>query len=419
MRRRMYLAGLGAGGFAGCLGGGGPPGTSPGSYRLTVDSVTTQSFSLRLNDLGDDVGPPSPALDELDADAREVVETGLDGKYETDEPAPWLRSFVAETPYVEVDESFHSIEHSLPVHVVTAEPVDPDDVDGKIASQDAYEEAVTLDHVVFSGFMRIARDEGYRTVDFHPQLQAFVEAYEAVEYRDETLRIEYDVEDPEPPYHVWVGPAADSEVHDGPVIDVTDMDGEHREPVRAAAATTGIYGVDDPPEGLAEVIENHKYVTIDGTYYIAYANDSSAVDVAFDATLPDETASPDSPAELTLVLRNTGDETLGVTSGAPGPFGIQYMHPRGDPATRVLLWTDDYEESGHVQTDGRAVVGHTDVGIRTDVAPGEAARQTFEIASADLATGAYELADSIGVGESRGGGPLPYSVGITVERTGE
>lgn len=419
MKRRAYLAGLGIGALGGCFDEGTRSGsTRTDQYLLAIESVRTHTFSLRLNDLGDDVGAPSPSLEDLDDDVQEVVRAALDGEYETDEPEAWLRTFLDETPYVEVDGSFYSLEHSLPEHLVTAEPVDPDGVDGEIASPEAYEEAVTLDGVVFTGFVRIARNEGYRTVDFHPQLRAFVEEYEAVEYRGETLRMEYDVADSGPPYRVSVERATDTDVYDGPVIDVEEMDAEHREPVREAAATSGLHGVDDPPDGLPAVVEEHRYVSVEGTYYAAYADDSSDVDAEFDATLVDDGAGQDSPARLSLQVENTGEERLTVSSGAPGPFGVQYVHPRADPDSRVLLWTDEYEESNHVGTSGRSVTGVNDIGITTEVAPGDTASRTFEMSATDLTTGTYELDDSVGlaVGENPGGGSRPYTVVLSVER---
>lgn len=416
MKRRRYLAGLGLGVLAGCLDDGAGQGTTTGGYRLAIESVATRSFSLRLNDLGDDVGPSSPSLEDLDADARAVVVAALDEGYETDEPAPWLRTFLDETPYVEVDGVHYSLEHTLPMHVVTAERVAPEDVGGDVASPEEYEEGVTLDGRVFTGFARIAAEEGYRTVDLHPDLRAFLEEYEAVEYRGETLRLAYQVEDPGAPYRVRAEQTADEDVYGGTVIDVEEMDADYRAPVREAAATAGVYGVDDPPEGLADVVEAHQYVRVDGAFYAAYASDSSGVTADVDATLVDGEATESSPAELALSVENTGTEPISIFSGAPGPFGIQRMHPQDDPDTRVLLWTDEYVENSHVHTDGRSIRSVNAIGISTDVDPGDTASQTFEAYAADVSTGTYELDDDVGLRDENHDGSRTYTVTITVER---
>ncbi len=203
---------------------------------------------------------------------------------------------------------------------------------------------------------------------------------------------------------------------EGDVVDIEELDEKHHETIREAAETRGLYGVEDPPEGLTEAFEDTEFLRIDGTYYWVGVGDSSDVDVAFDAELVDESGSDGDPAVLSLSLENRGERTVEIGSGAPAPFGVLSIHPAGEPdGESHLLWTGEYEESDHVRTVGRSVTAVQDIGKVTDLDPGERIVREYEIDPAGFTEGRYELTDSVGVDDGENGGSLAYTVNVRVQ----
>lgn len=100
--------------------------------------------------------------------------------------------------------------------------------------------------------------------------------------------------------------------------------------------------------------------------------------LTFEATLVDDSVRPFDPDRIELSITNTADERIGVSSGAPGPFGVlRAESSSGDD--QVTLWSDAYDESDHVHTTGRRVQAVNDIGIVTELVPGETQTQTYEI----------------------------------------
>jgi len=87
----------------------------------------------------------------------------------------------------------------------------------------------------------------------------------------------------------------------------------------------------------------------------------------------------------------------------------------GDPAEGLLLWTDAYEESDHVQTSGRSVNGVDDVTELTDLDRDEYAAREYEVDADGLAEGSYELVNSVTVDDGEHGGELPFTVRLRAE----
>ncbi len=196
------------------------------------------------------------------------------------------------------------------------------------------------------------------------------------------------------------------------------MDGAYHEPIREAAEVRGLYGVDEPPTGLVEALEGIEFLSIDDAHHWIGVSDSSDVDVTFDAELADDRASDGDPVVLVLSLENRGERTVEVGSGAPAPFGVLPLYPEGrtgDPAEGLLLWTDAYEESDHVQTSGRSVNGVDDVTELTDLDRDEYAAREYEVDADGLAEGSYELVNSVTVDDGEHGGELPFTVRLRAE----
>jgi hypothetical protein len=206
-------------------------------------------------------------------------------------------------------------------------------------------------------------------------------------------------------------PAGDHEV-----VDLEELDEMYHDPIREAAETRGLYGVEDPSEGLTEAFGDTEILRMDGTYYWVGVGDSTGVEVAFDAELADDRASDGDLGVLALSLENRGERTVEVGSGAPAPFGVLSVHQKGEPDDEShLLWTDAYEESDHVQTTGRSVTTVQDIGKITEVDPGARVEREYEIGPAGFTDGQYELADSVTVDDRENGGSLAYTVRIRVE----
>lgn len=378
---------------------------------LSVRSVDVGRYVLRLNDLGNSPGVRPTPVSEFADPERRVAERAIDGGYETDRLHDWLREFVAGTTYVSRDGSVYRLAHSLPTYEITADRVDESRVDS-VASYDAYREAVTHDGVVFSGLARIALDEGYETAYLWPSLDSFLDEYDAVESHGEgVVRFTVAASDSAPPYTVTATEISPTELADGPVWNASDASSAVREVVRAAGETDGVYSLDDPPAGLLDRLDEHQYVYLDGTFYTGYVETRGPLPVTLDATAVE---GEDGPA-LRLSLRNDADGRVTVTSGAPAPFGVVSLRAvDGDRGS--LLWTDAYQESDHVHTEGRTVSAVEAVGLVAELGTGQSVGETFRVDS-DLPSGEYVLDDSLGVqgpGDDERG-TLDYEVHVRVD----
>ena len=418
MKRRPFLhLAAGAVATAGCLGrpseNSAPSDSNDATDRAastatdgdpaspSVERVETAEYVVRLNDLGDDPSGGITAFADLDDRERRVVERALGESYETDDPPEWLASFLGETGFVERDGTYYRLDHELPTTTVTAEVVDESAVDGSVADYEAYEAAVTHDGRVLSGLLRIAREGGMEFTHVWPSLREFLDSYSAVDYHGDVVSFSVDVEDSGPPYAVTASEVSVAEAVDADVWTVADADEETRELVRRAGEYDGAYGFDDAPEGFFDALDAHQYAYLDGTFYTTYVENREQVSVALAAEFDD--------GGLTLALRNDADRELDVNTGAPPPFGVLSFRPvdsgsddadaesSGRDRNRRTLWTDAYEESDHVHTEGGEVTAINGIGLAVTLAPGETASETYEVPVEDLSSGEYVVDVSVGV----------------------
>ncbi|MFC4549650.1 MULTISPECIES: hypothetical protein [Halorussus] len=434
MKRRPFLHSLAAAGVlgAGCLGAtdappdsalasdarttdGSTAGTSDpagSDAAMTVESVETFEYVIRLNDLGSDPGGGVTAYSDLKSRERAVVDAALDGGYETDNPPEWLTRFAGGTPMVRRDGAYYRLNHTLPTTTIEAKAVGESAVSGAVATYEEYEAAVTHDGVVSSGLLRIAQKGGVDLTYVWPALRKFLDAYDAVKYHGEVVDFSVTVEDAGAPYTVSAAEISTSEAVGGSVWNASNASAETRRLVRAAGNASGTYGFGDAPAGFIENLDAHEYVYLDGTFYTAYVEKRESLPVSVSAAFADATTA--SGGELRLALRNDGDSEVRITCGAPKPFGVLHFRPKGDTdgKQRRLLWTDAYEESQYVNTDGREVTSILDIGLATKLGPGEEATRTFEL-PADLPSGEYVVEDSLGV-DAENGGTLRYRVTFRV-----
>ncbi|MFC4436609.1 MULTISPECIES: hypothetical protein [Natrialbaceae] len=161
----------------------------------------------------------------------------------------------------------------------------------------------------------------------------------------------------------------------------------------ADSGSTGDGELDDDPPDKSEPTDPAD----DVARYVAALEDAPLTDETEHATLRvelvDSVIAPDDPVRFSATLTNTTDETLVVSSGAPAPFGVVWASRADgdDYENAVTLWTDDYEDSTHVGTDGKRVEIVNDIGLLEEVAAGETLEQSFELhpETPNLAAGEY------------------------------
>lgn len=102
--------------------------------------------------------------------------------------------------------------------------------------------------------------------------------------------------------------------------------------------------------------------------------------VELDFDVGRETITENDPFEIEFELRNEGKEPIEVSSGAPWPFGVVWMEPTdASDEPGVTLWTDAYEESSHVGTEGRHVTEVEDIGLIEELDGGASVNETYEL----------------------------------------
>lgn len=92
-----------------------------------------------------------------------------------------------------------------------------------------------------------------------------------------------------------------------------------------------------------------------------------------------EEITEEDPFTIEFKLANEGTEPLEVFSGAPWPFGVIWMDRSESDDQSVTLWTDAYEDSSHVFTEGREAVEVEDIGLQETLSPGESVTETYEL----------------------------------------
>ncbi|KAB1192866.1 hypothetical protein GJR96_05160 [Haloferax sp. MBLA0076] len=390
-----------------------PPATD--NETLSIVSVETPTHALRLNELGASPNSVSAWLHLSDRE-RDVLEQAIDGGYETADPPEWIVSFVSSTPYFFRDEEYYRLDNPFPRYTITGEIVTEESVSGRIASGETYREAVTHDGVISTGIARLALEEGgYETRSVWDGLREFIETYEAFEnpYGEDLVKLTLEHNDAEPPYTITATPVQPTEVTDFEIWDATNATSEIRSVVTAAGKVDGLYQIDTPPVELVDQLESHQYVYLENTFYTTYVETPGALPVSVGASLTDDTLSDGARIELTLT--NHDDEEVEIGSGAPRPFGILRFHPRGESDRRVLLWTDAYEESSHVETDGHSIGRIEEIMELTRLKSGETVRHEFRIEETDLQPGRYVIESDVQVSTADGeGGALPYRIVFSV-----
>ncbi|TYL40095.1 hypothetical protein CV102_00495 [Natronococcus pandeyae] len=194
-----------------------------------------------------------------------------------------------------------------------------------------------------------------------------------------------------------------------------------------AAGCLSDVGDADDPGGTGET-EDDENGDEDESRYVVALEDAPLTDetehARLEVDLVDPEVAPGDPAQFSATLTNATDETLVVSSGAPSPFGVVWASPAdGDGRSSGLtLWSDAYEESSHVGTDGKRVEGVNDIALVEELEAGETVERTFELhlETPALEVGEYEAEIGCGVGPEDGDSEgIGVALSFSIERGGD
>jgi len=427
MRRRTAITGLATSllGLSGCLGetatqtetpttgsSATPTTTSTESSGLVITKTHTYSHAVRLNNLGASPIGQIPSIDSLSDREQAVVQAALDDTYTTDSVPNWLAKFLAETTYIRAGTDYHQLDSTFPTTTITATEKDRDAVSGEIATYETYETAVTHDGLARTGLLRSARQGGVELTYVWPSLQSLLESYEAVEFQGTVLSVSSTATDPSAPYTVTATSVSLSDLADGPVWRLSTASQSVQTFVREAAAESGLYAFDNPPEDALTHLREHRYVFVDGEFYTTYVEQAGTPPIAVQASPNPQTT--DSQMGLQLTLQNSSSTAVQISSGAPTPFGVLRYHKQGDESRGGLLWSPAYEDSQYVQTEGRDVVSVNSIGLSSTIEANGSTGRSFTIDSRSISSGKYVIEGYVGYDIDEENGTVPYTVEFTV-----
>ena len=112
-----------------------------------------------------------------------------------------------------------------------------------------------------------------------------------------------------------------------------------------------------------------------------------------DVELADPAVSPDSPAALELTVTNATDDVLALTARHPWPFGVLPAWPQGRSGPMVTLWSDEYDETPHVETrEGRLTGFDDEAEVTEELDVDGSVTRTYEVRAdpPHLQAGTYE-----------------------------
>ncbi|EMA33375.1 hypothetical protein [Halobiforma nitratireducens] len=379
------------------------------------------------------------AFADLQKPVADAVETAIaDGEYETDEADDALLEGLFGLQYVERDGTVYDVEYEVPEHVVSGADVPESEVDHDrtISGMDDTIRVLGVDNQeIVSAVNTVlepargpdaeggATGNDYRAPILDQHLDEFLEEYDYVAYPSDGevgpepegyVELELAHEDPGPPYTVSATEVTEKQRYGRPVVDV----GSYAEPaaatLRAAAERRPLY-TDERPDGIGAALEGDAYVRIDDDVYDptleTVDHDAVPIDLEITAVEPDDRT-------FTLEL-SADDEPVALFGDAPDPFGVLDAYPVADgdaDATdgRAILWTDTYEDDGHVHVgeyDGGPTISVNDIGITTHLEPGDTVTETYELRPEwGFEGGRYRLEDALSV---EWGGDLEGSDGST------
>lgn len=115
--------------------------------------------------------------------------------------------------------------------------------------------------------------------------------------------------------------------------------------------------------------------------------------LVLDVTVADASVTIDSPGRLTVTLRNESDERVRVRNTGVWPLGVLGLDPPQDSgATKTLLVTQQYDETGRVEVTSRKTSVSHDRPIVRPLEGGASVSEPYELHGDRLSvTGTYTL----------------------------
>ncbi|WP_152422050.1 hypothetical protein [Natrialba chahannaoensis] len=126
-------------------------------------------------------------------------------------------------------------------------------------------------------------------------------------------------------------------------------------------------------------------------------SNASDTTLSFDLEIVDRDIQINSPGSFELFVTNEGHEEIEIVSTGISPFGVldlERIRENEQDGGRVLLWSDEYEESSHVDVSP-ASIGTDGEELVTVLPAGESESYVYEIRGGDLPSdgGEYRLID--------------------------
>jgi len=476
VNRRTLLTGLASGPvvLAGCLGASGdgsdPEDTSGGASegspfadgeledppREFVATLERPQYTLSAATQHPEVGRAPEPIDDLPDDAQNAIRTAVvEGSFETDAVGEDLAAGFRGTDHVRVDGTVHRVAHGLPVDVlgateVPASEADPDRTIG------LYDERLRTrgpdDGVTATAVRTVVTREGpthetYRTPSLTDHLSEFIDAHDYVAYPDTGengpdpegyVELTLEREDPGAPYEVTTTPISPEERFGAAVTDLESLPDAVQDPLRALARERTQFR-HEVPNALREAVRRDGYVRIvDDVFDLSISetdHDRLPLEVALSGVSTDgagDDADEGRVGEVTVRIRNAGDDAIAVRSGAPRPLGVLGTTrvrsededvSEAESESQGLLWTDAYESSQHVSIqDGSLSVNS--IGLAFDLGPGDERTETYAVSRETphpllddrwgFDPGEYVLEESVTFERGRSGDPERYPVRLRI-----
>lgn len=179
------------------------------------------------------------------------------------------------------------------------------------------------------------------------------------------------------------------------------------------AGLSGCLG-DESSSGDGSTDEDAITYTVSSTVTI----DDDPTPLSFAVTQNGETVTETDVVEFVFTVTNEGSTLLEIGSTAPPPFGVVELASETGSERPLYPWTNHYRTSDHVDTDGRDVVGAEDIGLTTEIEPGETIERSYTLSAKmpRLASGEYTFDQRYDVGNGgNGSNDTTVSVAGTIE----
>jgi len=142
-----------------------------------------------------------------------------------------------------------------------------------------------------------------------------------------------------------------------------------------------------------------------------HGDDSSAEPILYEVNIPkvtgeeysggnlrinmnvtDNEITESTPALFEFTLENNSRSSYDLSTGSPWPFGVPIMKS-DDGGDNIMLWSYKYEDSEHVATQNRSVIGVEDIEVEETIGGGETVTRLYElhIDTPHLESGEYQL----------------------------